>query len=517
MDSTSSAASSEAAITPDRVDAIRDHSPATRAIFRVSDEQGAQPLAVLLATLLRATSQVHPNVRLPLNGSLNMIGLLLGAPQSGKGLAKSISERFFPVMDGNFPITIQDRHISTGEGMERFYSAVESKDDDGKPVTSSEAMGFWFTDEIANLDAQVKSDSRLVGNLCTAFTAGSMGAMNALEQRHVAADSYRMAALIAGQPDCMEAMLNTADQGLPQRFIAVPANGNQSIEQIKARIERGVIESEEFGIQLPDDFHGGKHCTMTMPVSVLNEYRFQRELAVNGHDTEFGGHGNYSRGKLAGALAILDSRSEITEVDWAVAGHLMHISVETLAKAADAAELAGVSQVAKAIERNQDAVAVVDQKRRDRVAARLAKAGEAGLPVTGQGSLKQAYDSKARKAYGPIIDAMVTDGEIVIARNSSNRETYWLPDLAPGKKATVTPLRTPPAPEHPDDEFAVEDAAEQVRAAFANRNTMTMRRIVEATGMDDLLAEQAVQRLKSRQFLSELVPGQFDRTTSYAI
>lgn len=312
-----------------------------RHIKQAARSRLVSPYAVLGCVLARVAAFTPPTVCLPpiIGGTspLSLFIALQGASGEGKSSPVECAASLLP----DIPEGCKGPEgIGSGEGViEAFLRRVEKKCDDGKTrrVLEQEFRGVLFTIDEGQIleDLGSRKGATILPILRTAWSGTAIGQANASEdtKRSLKAKSYAIGLISLWQDDAGVNLLADVVGGTPQRFIWIPT--------ADASLERKVIPWPGALNWTPPNFNRMGdilfHEHLHVPEDIIDQLRndrwdiLQRVVKINPLDS----HRNLNKLRLAGILAVLESRREITHDDWRIAERIMCISDATRDMLAD--------------------------------------------------------------------------------------------------------------------------------------------------------------------------------------
>jgi hypothetical protein len=298
----------------------------------------ASPYAVLGEILAGVTGRVQPAVQLPAliggPGSLNMLIAAVGPSGEGKGAARACALEAVDWGDQDLHLVM----IGTGEGLERTFGVGVKDKMLGYGVQRTQWRAVFVAHEVDQLAAlMARKGATLSPTLRQVYSGEDLGHGNADPERRVVIPrhQYRAVAIIGVQPGRGETLLGDADGGLPQRFLWLPTTDPDIPDEAPAAPAR--IEW-----QLPDGIAHLADNDFTRPVVMQvcavaeTAIVSARRARMRGDGDALDGHALYTREKVAAAFALYDGRLNVSEEDWQLAGHLMHVSDLTRERIANA-------------------------------------------------------------------------------------------------------------------------------------------------------------------------------------
>jgi hypothetical protein len=296
-------------------------------IRQAAHSRGASADAVLAVILARVAAITDPSVALPAiigtRSPLNTYVALLGRSGSGKSVAKQVACELLPY-DGDD--VADDFPLGSGEGLiEVFFDLVSEKDPETNTKRNVKKQArhgaFMFLDEgqaLAELGG--RKGATLAPTLRSAWSGQTLGSANATNERNrrLTVGSYVLGFVVCYQPERAGELLADAVGGTPQRFLWVRV---EDPSKPRKRPEwPGVLP------WTPLPLSGYGNCTFDSTLAVAAEV--VQQISDENFDVGSGAvildpldeHLNLARLKVAGILALLDGRRNVTVDDWALAG-----------------------------------------------------------------------------------------------------------------------------------------------------------------------------------------------------
>jgi len=192
----------------------------------------------------------------------------------------------------------------------------------------------------------------LLPTLRSAWSGATLGQANASAETHrrLAAGFYRFCAVILLQPEHAATLLADGGGGLPQRIVWATAT-DPTIPDEQSPWP-GPLDWTP-----PPTISGGPwdldvHPDIAAELRTADLARARGGQAADPLDS----HGGLARLKIAGVLAILAGRTNITREDWALAGHVVNVS---------RAVRMWVTEIDRAAARRREGAAIARAIRRD--------------------------------------------------------------------------------------------------------------------------------------------------------
>jgi hypothetical protein len=343
----------------------------------------AGPWATLGVVLANALMAVGPDIQIPAVGgelgsgirSLNFFVLLAGGSAQGKGTATQAG--FHAIRFGNIP---RAANVGSGQGVARVFKRPARKGEEGSVVDGmvwERKSAYLDIPEVGVLASIIgNKDTTLGPELCKAWAGELLGTQTNTTERNVTVerDSYRLCAIVGGQPTACGPLLDKSGIGLPQRFLFMPTDGEE--DQIP---EDPIPVPEPIVVDLPKPNTDNGPYVVKLPVEIRREiWEYRRDVRkkrIKVHEMDK--HALLLRLKTAVALALVHGRMDVDHRDWEMAGVVLGKSAATVRaiqadlRAVDvrADRTAGQRQAARDISR-MDAM---DRARYDRVSVRVLK------------------------------------------------------------------------------------------------------------------------------------------------
>lgn len=323
-------------IDPDTGEVIRDHRnlpdefwnsrPTLAHIRQAAHARARSADSVLVATLARIATLVHPTVTLPAivgaRGSLNFFGAIVASSGEGKSTSKAIAAELVPIVRKDIR---DDISPGSGEGfVEMFLEMVDEEDADGKKrkvKRQTKVAAFVYVDEGQGLLAMgERNGATILPVLRSAWSGAALGQQNASQEtnRYVAEHRYRIGMVLGFQLAYAARLIADGEGGTPQRFVFANA-GDATIPD----------DAPEWPGVLP---------FVTPPVAGCVTIEFDPDIAAGIRRRALGvtrgewqpdpldSHADLVRMKVAALLALLDERRNVDAEDWDLAGMIQRTS-----------------------------------------------------------------------------------------------------------------------------------------------------------------------------------------------
>ncbi|CAJ1495114.1 hypothetical protein [[Mycobacterium] burgundiense] len=226
--------------------------------------------------------------------------VLIGRSGSGKGVTDKLARIVWPA-------SIHEEGLGSGQGIHELFK--ETKDPDDR-VTRA-----LFT--VSEIDHMAALASGRENNTLAALKAGLTGdrlgskGASAATTRSVPADSYRLGLSISAQYGHTAVLLDDVSGGTPQRMVwgsvtdpSIPDTpGPEPDRVLDTKLPTWALADKQVLIQ-----YGTPDIAEYVAAGLLANQRGELD-AIDGHRT-------LTRLKVAAALAIVDHRSVISDLDW---------------------------------------------------------------------------------------------------------------------------------------------------------------------------------------------------------
>jgi hypothetical protein len=357
------------------------------------------PASTLAVALVRASCMIRPGVVLPpiIGGAVapNLFAALVGESGGGKGASDAAGRDAirYTVEDPDLP----EFSPGSGEGIAR--------------VLMGDPTALFVAPEIDTLAALFsRKGQTLQPELRKLYMGERLGFANANKDTRTKVDAlwYRAGLIVGVQPLRAGALLDGRDGGTPQRFLWAPTRDRDMPIDRPPPMEPLDV--------FPPYWPGGLHELTVCPVARAEIERRYVDYHRGESDADLlDGHALLTRLKVAAALMVLAGRSEVTDEDWELAGHVMAISTATRESVARAAEEQRhrrvIGRAAEAVERDEY---IGDSKLRRAKRAILRKLDKLAddEPIS-HSELRRALKSDVRDEFDPAITELTDEGRAV--------------------------------------------------------------------------------------------------------
>ncbi|MFZ2177789.1 MAG: hypothetical protein WAW17_27940, partial [Rhodococcus sp. (in: high G+C Gram-positive bacteria)] len=286
------------------------------------------PYALLGAAIAYRLAELPPNHQLPPlvggHGSLNIMVGLVAESGGGKSAAKSAARELV----GTSVFTTEP---GSGESLAHLFMRREGNK---PPVWERRSVLAWW-DEITTLKGTSgRNGSTMLSKLCTAFVGEELGASHVDKAKSLPLGdhSYRLCVLAGVQQSQSHVLLAEKGQGLPQRFLWLPATDARMPE--RRPDDPGYLPGLGVLDARQDDptLLGAR---VVVPVAGVAERAVDAEQlrkARGDISDSLDSHALFVQLKVAAGLSLLEPdvyEPRVSEETWALADHLMAVSRET--------------------------------------------------------------------------------------------------------------------------------------------------------------------------------------------
>jgi len=281
------------------------------------------PWSVLGVVMARMVTRIKPQVVLPpvigSYASLNLFVALVGPSGMGKGASEAAAADAV-----SFGQQLEVATVGSGEGIGHLYAHREK----GEVIRDRESVLFTVPEVDGLVALGNRQGATLLPQLRSAWSGEQLGFSYADPTKRLPIDrhSYRMGLILGVQPARARPLLEDADGGTPQRFVWLPTTDPQAPETPP----RCPVEWKWPGIYEPwfTEGYSGLSVMTIPPVARETIVRTHYER-LRGEGNPLDGHALLCRLKVAAALCLLDTRQDVSDEDWELAGMVMRVSEAT--------------------------------------------------------------------------------------------------------------------------------------------------------------------------------------------
>lgn len=391
-----------------------------RHILDFARARRVSPWAVLGCVLTRVVCATPYHVVLPptIGGeaSLNIFVGLVGKSGSGKGAAEAVATEAVPVGD------LITHKTGSGEGIAHGYKrrtkdGVEWLDDNPDHAV------LFSVPEIDTLSALGnRQGATLMPELRSAWSGETLGFGYADPSKRlpIEAHQYRLCLVAGIQPGRAQSLLDDADGGTPQRFLWMPAVDPDAPDTPPSAPPPWRWTPPNTSAKAVLKQPSGR-IHMSLCQTAHTEIDQNRLARLRGDGEALDGHGLLARLKVAAALALLDSRLDVTEEDWTLAGVIHRKSDATRAgiqrHLAQAGEQRNAARAMAEAQRSQIVAETVEEATIRKVAQAAKRKLKAGEWVP-RGEIRKAITSSQRGFFDAAMDRLEAAGDIEIEGGS---------------------------------------------------------------------------------------------------
>ncbi|MEK9811013.1 MAG: bifunctional DNA primase/polymerase, partial [Candidatus Nanopelagicales bacterium] len=289
------------------------------------------PTAVLGCVLARIAASTPPSTCIPpFVGStvpLSLYIALMSGTGGSKSSPQSVARELMPTLPAG---VVGPLPLGSGEGVAvALLELVEVTDDNGKKTrrkTQTRHGALCVLDEgLILAEMSGRRGATIIPTLCTAWTGGDLGQANATIEtwRAVPAGGYSVGLISGWQPTHAAGLFDETESGLPGRFIFLPTDDPDAPDI--APDWPGQLDWTPPPLIRSTDI---RHDPLTYDAAIAAEVDAGRLARLRGHHQPdpLDAHRTLSQLKIAGVLAVLDDRRDVTGDDWELARQLLVVS-----------------------------------------------------------------------------------------------------------------------------------------------------------------------------------------------
>lgn len=389
--------------------------PALTHIHQAALSRRCSPTALLHVTLARLSAFIPHTLRLPAivrsAVPLCYFAVLYGDTGGGKSSTNDVGRELLHPPDW----ALDQLPIGSGEGLaEVLIGIVKERDDNGDEQKVRKQVhhnAYVFVDEgQALMAAGRRKGSTVLPTVRTIWTGGVLGQTNANHDRYryIPALSYAYGFVVGFQSTTVGELLDEVAAGTPGRF------GWASVHNPQAPDDKPEWPGP-LTVEWPFKAISGETMSVAAPVAAEVDAnhleRHRGECEVDSLDA----HGDLLRLKIAGLLAILDGRKDITKDDWHLSGTIKGDSdavrgaVSASVAASRASQEAAASQ--RYARRQVEADAAVERRRIVDSARKIAEKVRAEPGEWSPAALRRSRQSW-RDIFHDALDHAIAEGWI---------------------------------------------------------------------------------------------------------
>lgn len=375
------------------------------------------PWAVLGSTLATVVAATEPNAQLPPTigsyASLNLFVGLVGPPGTGKDAARKVAAEAMELPKDSKFLTAP---IGSGEGLAHMFMRADSK---GVAEQVNDAA-LVTIGEIDTLTALVKRQSSTIASqLRQAAMGEQLGFfyVDTAKRMMVPEHRYRLCLLAGIQPKRSGGLLGDADGGTPQRFVWLPAFDPDAPDEAPECPDPMLWVAPKWHEAAGKHIGGQYRAAVKMP-KVATDLVVAAHLArTRGQGDALDGHAILTRLKVAASLGILEGRTYVDDVDWALSGKVMAVSDATRALCQRALTEANRVDNVRQAEAEAARTIVVQEKVDDAAVRRVARGIKRALTrnsaPTAHADLRKCLAGRDRTYFEPAISALILSGDVL--------------------------------------------------------------------------------------------------------
>lgn len=396
-------------LAPADEDAFWDARPLLRHLHDFARARMVSPWAVLGVTLARVVTATPNQVHLPpivgSKASLNLFVGLVGPSGSGKGAAEGVAAEAFEV--GH----VVSHNVGSGEGIAHGYKR-RARGGDLEWLDDTHAVLFSVP-EIDSLAAQGdRRGATLMPQLRSGWTGEQLGFGYADPTKRiiVEAHQYRLCLVAGIQPGRAACLLDDADGGTPQRFLWMPATDPGAPDTPPEQPD----PLRWSGVDLGMVGLGG--IPMTVCDTAAGIIRDNRRARLRGDGDALDGHALLAQLKTAAALALSESRLDVSDEDWDLAGVIAAKSAAVRAGVVSHLAARHLAENTARAEAEAHRAVHIDEKRAESAVTRVASKMSARLRRDGEwmsrSALRKTLASTDRQWFEEALTRLVAAGQI---------------------------------------------------------------------------------------------------------
>lgn len=381
-------------------------------LFEWARSRRVSPWAVLGCALARVVCMAPPNLVLPpivgSFASLNLFVGLVGRSGSGKGAAERVAREGL-----RLPRRIEVVTTGSGEGIAHAYKRRKGRGEI-EDITDTVLFSVPEVDTLSALAG--RQAATLLPELRRGWSGEALGFQYADASRRLRVEEhgYRMSLILGIQPERAKPLLDDADGGTPQRFVWLPAVDPSAPEARPLGPEPMTwIEPSWYAVERLDRFSGlsqfGVCETARKTIEEASDAR------LRGEQDALDGHALLCQLKVAAALALFESRLDVTDDDWRLAAYVMRVSSGTRSAVAQTLSQRFTQRNRSRAYADAERAVIIDDKRAEAItqyAARRVMTVLRQRESEASNVLRSAVKKDHRPAFDDAIDALLATGQI---------------------------------------------------------------------------------------------------------
>lgn len=394
--------------------------PWMAACLQMAQAVGGSPSAHLLAFLLRWATLIPPGYSIPpINGapsSFDLLGVIAGTSGSGKTSPMRNAAELLPIHRDDL------RHglgIGSGEGIIEAFYGMETIEEDGKKRRERRkciaGVNFAVSEGLIFAELAGRGGTTHVTRLCDAWSGAALSTANASAEtfRHIDVNQYRLTLVMGLQADMAHMLMtdSAASQGFVGRLLFAWAE--------EPRVSPRPRPPDRPSLPIPAAIRGEGVFTQTYlsyPDEVYAECQAASDARVGTSVPVEDHHHDLMRCKVAGVVALMDGRRDVTLADWALATDLVTVSANVRRHLYEhRRQMVRDERHRQAATRAEVEIVVDDIKERRAIASmaeNIRRSAEGGIPT---GALrKKVSASKTRHRFEAALALAVSNGWVTV-------------------------------------------------------------------------------------------------------
>jgi hypothetical protein len=423
---------SESSLSPDRE--FYDQRPWMAMCRQMAESAGGSPSAHLLAYLTRWATLIPPGYSIPaINGapsSFDLLSVIAGTSGAGKTSPMRNAAELLPVDNAEIRLGLG---IGSGEGIiEAFYGIDEIEGEDGKKRKERRKMfagvNFAVSEGLIFAELAGRGGTTHVTRLCDAWSGSPLSTANASAEtfRHIDVDQYRLTLMMGIQVGTAHELMT--DSATAQGFVGRLLFAWAEEPRVKPRPRRPelVMLQPPSEIAFPKTKESPKRYQqrfLSYPDEVYAECQDASDARVGTNVPVEDHHHDLLRCKIAGIVALMDGRIDVSLADWAIATTLVEHSAATRRYLREHRRLAERDRRHRQAEARAEVEIVVDDVKERQAIARMAEAirGRLDEPLGRNAVRKMVSSSTTKHRFEAALKLAISNGWVVEAGEQLKR------------------------------------------------------------------------------------------------
>jgi hypothetical protein len=380
--------------------------PFLSSVHQFARARRVSPWAVLGVTLARIIAATPNQVALPpivgSKASLNLFVGLVGPSGSGKGAAEAAAADLLR-------LDVRTARVASGEAIAHVFKERTRKEVIWRDDNHAALITVPEIDRLAGQHA--RQGSTILADLRSAWSGEQLGqvAADATRSLTLEAHQYRLCLVAGIQPERAGVLLDDVDGGTPQRFLWLPATDEDAPTQAPE-------EPDPLTWTMPSlagrvTWRGTYMDVCTTARDTIDRARVAR---LRGDGEALDGHALLCQLKTAAALALSDSRLDVTDDDWRCAAVITRKSASVRRSIVTALNRKKQRDNVARAEAEAARAIHVDNTKTEAATHRVCNSILRRLkqePAT-RSDLRKALPSRDRDAYDDAIERLLAAGQI---------------------------------------------------------------------------------------------------------